>query len=112
MGEKKNFTLFVGDSAMSALSEMPEITPEIEVNTEEDLTRVLRVGTESATFECQMVAKRLIKVYVGKRPPYDTTAIWIDTKGMTEKEVDKVKRVLRKQNFREISKNMFSKEAL
>lgn len=112
MGEKNNFTLFIGDSAVSALSEMPEITPDMEFNTEEDLTRVLRTGGESATFECKMVRKVFTKIYIGKTPPYDTTALWIDTNGMTEKEVDKVKRVLRKQNFQEISKNMFSKEAL
>ncbi len=57
MGEKNNFTVYMGDSAMSDLSEVPEITPDTVINTEEDLENVRVSGTESATFNCRLNKK-------------------------------------------------------
>ena len=63
MGEKSNVTFMVGEDqdghtfTISGLQDAPEIQPDLEVNTEEDLTRVLRSGTESATFKCRIDKK-------------------------------------------------------
>lgn len=57
MGEKSNFTVLMGGSAMSAISEVPEITPDTVINTEEDLENVRVSGTESATFDCRLNKK-------------------------------------------------------
>ena len=46
MGEKSNFTVMVGDGqdghtfTMTGLRNIPEVTPDIKVNTEEDLNRI------------------------------------------------------------------------
>ena len=62
MGEKSNFTVLMGGSAMSAISEVPEITPDTVINTEEDLENVRVSGTESATFNVRMRKKDLNKM--------------------------------------------------
>lgn len=57
MGEKNNFTVFMGGAAMSAISEVTEITPDTVINTAEDLESVRVSGTESATFNCRLNKK-------------------------------------------------------
>lgn len=57
MGEKNNFTVFMGGSAMSDISEVSEITPDTVINTEEDLENVRVSGTESAAFELRTSKK-------------------------------------------------------
>ena len=95
MGEKKNFTLFIGDSAMSALSEMPEpalnAEPEVEINDMEDFIKVLHTGSDGVIIPCKFTKRALIKLR------------WIFWKAH-------VKSVL--CDLRQKIKRMFSKEAL